>query len=230
MKDLTASYTEFHARKNPTNVYPPEWLIRTLLGTYPRLSIDHRRYPNSRILDVGFGDGRNWPLLDNIGFHIHGVEITDRIVALGYERARHLGIEVDLKTGSNAAIPFEDEYFDFIVASSSCYYLDDGTVFADNLREYSRVLKPGGILLASLPESTNAIFEGAVNLGDGVVEIRNDPWNLRNGYRFRWFVDEDDVREAFSPWFESFSIGLCRDNYYGIQINAFLLVCERKSR
>ncbi|HYH84635.1 MAG TPA: class I SAM-dependent methyltransferase [Pyrinomonadaceae bacterium] len=229
VEDVKESYTAFHLSHNPAHVYPSEWVIRTLLGNYPRLSLDKSKYRGAKILDVGFGDGRNWPLLDNCGFRIHGVEITEEIIALGLERARALGIDAALKLGKNSAIPFADDFFDYALASSSCYYVDKGTSFSDNLAEYSRVLKPGGILLATLPEAGSSIFDGCAELDEGHVEIRNDPWGLRNGYIFRRFHTEEELVETFSSRFDSFSVGLCRDNYYGVQINLFLLVCRKKS-
>ena len=228
MHDVKESYTAFHVSHNPTHVYPSEWVIRTLLGKYPRLNLDKNKYPGSRILDVGFGDGRNWPLLSNAMFDIYGVEITEKILTLGLQRAEVLGIPVTLKLGTNSAIPFENDFFDYVLASSSCYYVDKGETFSHNLKEYSRVLKPKGILLATLPAAGGSILDGAVDLGDGHVEIRNDPWGLRNGYVFRQFRTEEELVATFSPYFDSFSIGLCCDNYYGVQIDSFLLVCRRK--
>ena len=227
--DVKDTYGNFHIERNPEHVYPTEWVIRTFLGKYPKMEMDKSRYPGAKILDIGYGDGRNWPLLRNIGFDVHGVEITDEVIKLGEERAEKLGMKATLKRGSNAAIPFPDETFDYILACHSCYYIDEGTRFSDNMNEYFRVLKPGGMLIASLPENTNDIFDQAVVLDDeGHVEIRNDPWGLRNGYVFKWFTSEEDVVKSFSPWFQDFSIGGCRNDYFGVQIDMFLLVCARR--
>lgn len=230
MQTVKETYTDFHVSHNPEHVYPSEWIIRTLLGNYPALSLDRSKYPGAKILDVGFGDGRNWPLLRNASFEIYGTEITEEIMTLGHARARALGIPATLKLGTNSSIPFENEFFDYMLASCSCHYVDAGTTFSDNLREYHRVLKPGGTLIATLPESNSSIFSGSIDLGDGHVEIRNDPWAIRNGYTFRMFRSEQDVKDTFSPEFDSFSLGLCCDNYYGIQINLFLLVCRKVPR
>lgn len=228
MENVKKSYTAFHKRHDPQHVYPSEWVIRTLLGQYPRLDLDKDRYPGAKILDVGFGDGRNWGLLHNLGFDIHAVEITKDIVSLGNKRAKTLGANVTLKIGRSSSIPFPDNYFDYLLASSSCYYVDAGTTFSDNVQEYQRVLRPGGILLATLPEANSSIFTGCIELEDGHVEIREDPWRLRNGYVFKRFQSEKDIQKAFRQSFESLSIGLCCDDYYGIQINLFLLVCRKK--
>lgn len=227
-KDVTDSYTAFHQKQHPRNLYPTEWVLRTLQGNYPKLVLPKKGYVGGKILDMGFGDGRNWPILHDLEMVIHGVEISDEILAIGCERAERMGIPVVLRSGRNAHIPYEDRFFNYILACHSCYYVDGGTTFDDNLREYSRVLASNGWLIASVPENTSTICEGARELGDGHLEITNDPWGLRNGYVFRAFGSEAGVRQAFAPYFDSFSIGLCRDDYFGICINMYLVVCRRR--
>ena len=228
MKNVKGTYTLFHQSHNATHVYPTEWVIRTLLGSYPYLSLDKSKYTGARILDLGFGDGRNWPLLHNQGMKIHGVEITEDIVQLGHQRASALRIPVTLRVGRNSTIPFDDNFFDYLLACHSCYYVDEDTRFQDNLREFVRVLKPGATFIASLPEPGSDIFNNCIEKEDGHVEIRNDPWGLRNGYLFKWFKSKQDIHMIFSPYFENLSIGFCCDNYFGVQINVWILVCQKK--
>jgi ubiquinone/menaquinone biosynthesis C-methylase UbiE len=228
MNTVKETYTAFHEDHKATHIYPTEWVIRTLLGNYPNLKLDKTRYRGAKLLDLGFGDGRNWPLLHNQKFNIYGIEITEKIVSLGYQRASELRIPVTLQIGRNSSIPFEDNFFDYLLACHSCYYVDKDTTFQDNLNEFVRILKPGAIFMASLPEPNGDIFKGCIEREDGLVEIRNDPWGLRNGYLFKWFRSEQDINNTFSPYFDNLSIGLCCDNYYGVQINVWLLVCSKK--
>lgn len=229
VESVGKSYTAFHQRECPRHVYPTEWVIRTLLGKYPNLCLDTSSYPGSSILDLGFGDGRNWPLLHNCGFNIYGVEITDKIVDLGRQRLKSLGIPAVLVTGRNTQIPFADKYFNYILACHSCYYIDNGATFEDVCSECARVVKPGGYFIASLPEIGGQICENGVDLGNGHLRITHDPWGLRNGYVFRVFRSREEIEKTFSRYFEITAIGLCQEDFYGVYISFYIVVARRTS-
>ncbi|THU41533.1 class I SAM-dependent methyltransferase [Niastella caeni] len=227
MENVQETYTNFHKKVSSQHIYPTEWVIRTFLGKYPDLNLDKTKYPNAKLLDLGFGDCRNMPLLNNCNFDIHGVEITDDILNMAGEKLNTLGIEATLKRGVSASIPFENSYFDYLLACHSCYYVDKGTSFNDNIREIHRVLKSGGTFIASLPAPDNFILKDCIKLEDGHVLITNDIYNLRNGYIFRTFENEEEIRQTFSPYFKNIAICKCMDNFWGVQINFFIIACEK---
>jgi SAM-dependent methyltransferase len=227
MENVQKTYSDFHRAKQSRHVYPTEWVIRTLLGKYPRLELDKSKYAGARLLDLGFGDCRNMPLLDNCGFDIHGVEISDDILALAREKLQGLNIAAALERGTNTSIPFADKYFDYVLACHSCYYVDQGSSFSDNLAEIARVMKPGATFIASLPAPGNFILEKCKPLDDGHVVIANDLYGLRNGYIFKAFADERDIESSFGPRFQKIAISRWSDDAWGVQVNFFVVVCER---
>lgn len=235
MEDVKKTYSQFHKKNSSNHLYPTEWVIRTMLGNYPELKLDRSKYKGGKILDIGFGDCRNMPLLNNCGLDIYGVEITDETVSLGYDTLKGLNIDAQLKVGSNSSIPFEDNYFDYILSCASCYYVDEGNIFEDNLKEITRVLKPGGYFIANFPAFSNSlgiadnfILKNCISAENGHVIIKGDVFNLRNGYKFKVFHSNEDLVKTFSNSFTDISIGDCFDNYFGLQINAQLLVAKKK--
>src|SRR5450755_4966188 len=101
MENVQKTYTDFHKKAVSGHMYPTEWVIRSFLGTYPNLNLDKSKYPNAKLLDLGFGDCRNMPLLNRCNFEIFGVEISAEIVDIANEKLRNIGIEAKLKVGTN---------------------------------------------------------------------------------------------------------------------------------
>lgn len=209
-------YGEFYSRRNPDKVYPVEFVVRTLLGTYPELKIDRTTYAGAKILDLGFGDGRNMPLLHDLGFEVYGVEISEEICGLTRDRMQRLGIPVVVKSGSNAHIPFAGAAFDFVLACHACYYVSEGESFEDNLAEITRVLRAGGRFIFSLAKADSYILRGATPLANGHFRIAHDPCGVRNGSVFRAFASREEIRDELGGRFEDLALGLCENDYYGI--------------
>jgi SAM-dependent methyltransferase len=222
-------YADFYSQSNAGKVYPVEFVVRTLLGTYPNLKLDRTAYRGSRILDLGFGDGRNMPLLHDLGFEVYGVEISEEICQLTRGRMERLGVPVQLETGSNSHIPFGDGAFDFILACHACYYVNSGESFADNLREIARVLRVGGRFIFSLPKTDTYILSNAVPLGDGHYRITQDPRGLRNGGVFRAFASKEEIVDELGASFSDFALGLCENDFYGTYEKVWIGTCLRKS-
>jgi SAM-dependent methyltransferase len=227
--DLVDTYNSFYRARDPVHVYPVEFVVRAFLGNYPRHKTDTSKYPGKTVLDIGFGDGRNMPLLHNLGMRVYGIEISNEICTLTTSRMARAGVDITARVGRNRDIPFTDATFDYVLACHACYYVDPGTRFDDNASEISRVLKPGGSFVFSAPKATSYILRDARNLGDGHVEITNDPYGVRTGTIMRKFDSESDILAALSTRFEDFAIGSCQNDFWGIEEHVWTVVC-RKTR
>ncbi len=71
------------------------------------------------------------------------------------------------------------------------------------------------------------ILENAELLDEGHVVINNDIYGIRNGYRFKTFDSREAVINYFKKDFINISVGLCLDNYYGVQINQFIITAQK---
>ena len=118
---------------------------------YLRASIDRTldRVPRAsglRVLDVGCGTGL---LLDRIrsrqpDVELEGVELSPAMLARARER---LGSSATLRVGSAHALPHPDGRFDVLTSSSMLHDVahDHATV----IREWLRVVRPGGTIVVT---------------------------------------------------------------------------------
>lgn len=226
MANIEKYYTDFHLKRMGMHCYPNEFLVRTMLGKYPNLKLEHN-YEGKNVLDLGCGDGRNMILLNNLGLNIHGVEITQEICTSVTDRMAKFGINADIRVGRNSTIPFENNYFDYVVASASLYYVDNNDTFDNTMAELTRVTKQGGYIIATLACS-GSILNGAKELNDNHYEITNDPFELRNGNIFKVHKSKEQIIKEFSPYYDNISIGAISDDYYGLEINMWLLVARKR--
>lgn len=220
--------THYAGREALRPVYPTEWVVRVLAGgRYPRLHLDRSTYPGQRVLDMGCGDGRHLGLLQDLGFEVHAVELTESMVQRLRAEAVPRGWTARFAVGSNVALPYPDAHFDVVLCSASAYYLPDGVDWPAVRAELARVLRPAGVLVADVPDSHNAVLEGATPHADGSFTIRADPFGLRNGTRFMAAETEDAAARLWRPELEPLALGHRRDDFFGIRVSGWMTVARR---
>jgi len=103
--------------------------------------------PADQVLEIGFGPG--WAIQQASDMAVNGlvagVDRSRTMLAQAKFRNR-IGIKsggVDLRSGTAASIPFEDEQFDKVYAVNSFHEWGEAL---PGLMEARRVLKPGGLL------------------------------------------------------------------------------------
>jgi SAM-dependent methyltransferase len=106
--------------------------------------LERHTQQGDRCLDVGCGDGRTaGPWLRDRGRDYVGVDVSERAVAA----ARELGLDARA-IDDPAALPFADREFDAALCLEVFEHLFQPQLAAG---EILRVLKPGGVLVATVP-------------------------------------------------------------------------------
>ena len=101
-----------------------------------------------RIVEVGCGTGGLIAAAAKAGRTIEGVDIASRWLVVARRRLDDLGLSAPLVAASAERLPYGNGTVDAIVADSLLEHLDDP---ASAVREWARVLRPGGTLLAWSP-------------------------------------------------------------------------------
>jgi methionine biosynthesis protein MetW len=127
---------------------------------------------NDTCLDVGCGDGISASYLDKLARSCIGVDVSSRAVEIA------LGRGIDAREIDDAAeLPFPDQSFDVVVCFEVLEHLFDPLAAA---RETRRLLKPGGRLLATIPNASFWRERGDMLLGYWEPSSdrldRTEPW------------------------------------------------------
>jgi 2-polyprenyl-3-methyl-5-hydroxy-6-metoxy-1,4-benzoquinol methylase len=103
--------------------------------------------PGSRVLDVGCGVGFWVHQLSRRDLRVNCCDLSDRAVELTRKRAVLFGFDADMAQANAEALPYASEIFDHVNCQGVIHHTPDT---AACLREFWRVLRPGGTLCFSV--------------------------------------------------------------------------------
>jgi SAM-dependent methyltransferase len=99
--------------------------------------------PGREVLNAGAGQGTFSRLLEGRGFEITSTDASESAVDVLRERVRGSVLQADV-----TELPFADESFDAVVLGEVLEHVPDDT---GAVAEVARVLRPGGVLVISVP-------------------------------------------------------------------------------
>jgi SAM-dependent methyltransferase len=158
---------------------------RTVAAVLPTL----RRFHPARILDVGCGQGRYLSLLRVVfpDAEFGGVDFSE--VAIAKARLNHPGVSFHIGPAEDlSAVP--DASVDLLVNVEVMEHVADARRV---VREFARVLRPGGRLLLTTPCANRFSLEWLENWATGRIQATSD------GYRLFGTDPPEHVRRFTEP-------------------------------
>ena len=98
--------------------------------------------PETRILEVGVGDGWLQIYARRRGLDIRGLEISEQLMEISKQTARRYGVELDLSLGNIEETDIGDGSYDIIIARSIFEHVEQWQKGVENI--YG-ALRPGGL-------------------------------------------------------------------------------------
>lgn len=103
-----------------------------------------------KVLDLGSGAGRNLWYLVSKGFDLYGIDLAAEGIELTKKYLKKKKLSAELKVGDVfKKLAYLDNFFDAIVSVQVLQHADEPTI-KKTIKEMERILKPGGLLFATL--------------------------------------------------------------------------------
>lgn len=185
--------------------YPADWVVR-FHNMYMKAQI-----PGGRVLDYGCGGGNNSVFFIDKGYETYGVDTAPSALSLIKKnlQSKHLDVQLARRfstiSPTNPELPFENNFFDFILSNQVLYYLPTKEYIQKVCQECARVLRPGGVVFFTMMGPRNCyIAEYTKNvINKKVHEVAvNKPGHRLDGVReFIYLVDtEEELKDLFSAF------------------------------
>ena len=147
--------------------------------------------PGNRVVDAGFGAGRNLVYLLRSGYEVYGVDADRDAVAYTRNMAAALAPALPKDNFRLEAIEdmtFPDAFADVLVCNSVLHFAQSDDQFQAMVRSCWRVLKPGGLFFCRLASS--------IGMERQVVPISGRRFLLPDGSR--WYLVDEELLIKFT--------------------------------
>jgi ubiquinone/menaquinone biosynthesis C-methylase UbiE len=138
---------------------------------------------NEQVLDAGTGTGHTALAFARHAGHVVAVDFTENMLAQGRQLAAAQGItNVDFRQGDAEALPVDDASFDLVVSRYSAHHWPHPQ---QALREFIRVLKPGGrLILNDIVSYDDLVCDTYLQS----IELLRDPSHVRDHSVVQWLA------------------------------------------
>ncbi len=185
-----------------------------------------------KLLEYGCGTGVNTIHLLECGYEVHAVDATQGSIDLvsgKLDGLPELKSKARLqKLAENAeSLPFADNTFDYLVCVSVLSLVGSQERVICLLKEFQRVMKPGGKLILDINDS-NSDFSGKNEyIGNNIFLYRGEKGD-EDPIPTYCLPDEQSFVEIVQPFFNIADVGYSTHKYFHRRINEWIICCQNE--
>ncbi len=161
---------------------------------------------NSKIIDCGCGNGRNYIFLKKKGFDVIGTDISETVIKKNkknFSKYKNKFLVGDIRN-----LKFNDNYFDALVSDASLYYQSKKDIF-ETVDEFYRILKKNGIIRIYTKSNRDNFYFNHKREKSFEYKVKKKHWE--NGLLMT-FLNFNDIKLLFKK-FKRLQIGIDEFNY-----------------
>ena len=171
---------------------------------YPQDSVVRFVFNNlkagQKVLDLGCGAGRHAIFLAENGFEAYGIDISENAILEAEKRTQEKNLSVVYKISSCESIPFEDEFFDALIAYGTIYY-GDVYMVKHAIDEIFRLLTKGGKALIAVRSLEDYRYDSSLEIEPHTIIVNEQDQAKsaanENGMKMHFF-SRAELLELFS--------------------------------
>ena len=195
-----------------------------------RFLFDNYLISGEKVLDLGCGNGRYFPLFEEKGVEYFGADNSKRLIDI----AKKKHPDGKFQEGDALSIPFPDNNFDKVYSIAVLHHIPSRELRMLMLKEVRRILRPGGFLILTVwhfykLEAKFLLFKHFIQrfLGISKMDYRDilEPWANKTNRYYHYFSKKELASLAKEAGFKIKKIGLVK-NKRGNRQN-FYLVAEK---
>jgi SAM-dependent methyltransferase len=174
-----------------------------------------------RVLDYGFGTGANLIFFAHRGFEVYGAEVSKSAVEIVTNKLSGQNLHADLRIIHDNRIPFDDDFFDVVVAWQVLYY-NTWESLRQAVKEINRVLRSGGIFIGTMAAPGDVSHLNSKPLGNSLYSSNVSGQESA----VVLIVDEDQLPQVFPG--KSLKTGRFVQSFEGIPTGRHWVVSYEK--
>lgn len=178
--------------------------------------------PNSIVLDVGCGTGRNLKAIAHLCKEAIGIDKNKKILEMAKENLKEFP-KIKLVLGNAACLPFPNSYFDFIICMGNTFGMIKNKFQA--LEEMAKVTKQGGKIIISVynEKALNTRVKDYKIVGHHIIKIDEKKGMI---WTKEGLVSKQFTRKELETMFHKLNLKYKTINYKIINFTPISYLCE----